>query len=331
MMKLPRRQFLHLAAGAAALPTLPSAALSQDWPMRSVTMIVPYPAGAGVDLMGRILASRMSELLGRPIVIENVGGAGGMAGVARTARAAPDGYQFVLGDTSALAASQTLYRSRPYNSTTDFSPVTLIATTPQVLIARNDLPANNMEEFVAFAKANGTKMQYGSAGLGSPGHLACLMFNSTAGVDVTHIPYRGAAPALQDLIAGRIDYQCTVGPSAIPQIEGKSVKGIATLSRGRFAGLPGLASAHEQGLAEFDAATWFAFFLPKGTAPAIVQKLNDASVAAMTTPAVQDRLKEIGMTLVEQNRRSPEYLQKFVLDEIEKWAAPIKASGLVLD
>jgi tripartite-type tricarboxylate transporter receptor subunit TctC len=148
---------------------------------------------------------------------------------------------------------------------------------------------------------------------------------------LANVPYRGAAPALQDLITRRIDYQCTVGPSGIPQIEGKSVKGIATLSRDRFAGLPRLPSAHEQGLAEFDASTWFAFLLPKGTPTTIVRKLHEASVSAMTTPAAQDRLKEIGLTLVEHNRRSPDYLQKYILDEVAKLAVPIKASGAVLD
>jgi tripartite-type tricarboxylate transporter receptor subunit TctC len=318
---------------AIAFATLMSVniASAQDWPTRSPTLVVPYAAGAGVDLMGRILGARLAEILGRPIVIENVGGAGGVAGVARVAKAAPDGYQFVIGDTGALAVSQTMYKTPPFNSVTDLAAVALIAESPQILLARKDLPADNLPEFTTYAKANQARMQYGTAGVGSPGHLTCLLLNAAAGLDITHIPYRGAGPALQDLVAGRIDYQCTVGPSAIPQIESKLVKAIAVLSRERSPNLPSVASAHEQGLAGFDASTWFAVFLPKGTPEPIVTKLREAVVAAMETPATRQRLSEIGLTIVDPNRRSSEYLRTFVASEIAKWAAPIKAGGVAMD
>ena len=261
-MKLPnRRRFLHPATGAAALPAVSRMARAQAYPARPVTMVVPYPPGAGVDVLGRILAPRLSEHLGQQVIIENIGGTGGMAGSARVARAVPDGYAFVLGNTGTHAQNQTLYKNPLYNAATDFAPVVLIAETPQVLAARRDLPADKLSDFIAHAKVNQAKMQFGSAGAGSPGHLTCALFNAAAGTNVTHIPYRGAALALQDLIAGRIDYVCSIAATMIPQFENRTIKPIAVLSRNRSPSMPELASAHEQGLAEFDASTWQGFFM----------------------------------------------------------------------
>src|SRR5215470_15925754 len=327
-MKLPRRNFLHLAAGVVALTTLTQTTLAQNWPTRPVTMVVPYPAGAGVDVLGRILSPRLSEQLGQQVIVENIGGTGGMAGSARVARAAPDGYTFVLGNTGTHAQNQTLYKNPLYNAATDFAPVVLIAETPQVLVARKDLPVDKLSDFITYAKTNQGSMRFGSAGAGSPGHLTCALLNAAIGINVTHIPYRGAAPALQDLIAGRIDYLCTIAATAIPQFESGTVKAIAILSHGRSATLPALASAHEQGLADFDASTWQGFFMPKATPSAIVQKLHDATVAVMNVPAVQERLRETGNDPVAPERRSPEYLQKFVEREVEKWAAVVKMAGI---
>jgi tripartite-type tricarboxylate transporter receptor subunit TctC len=325
-MNLPRRQFLHLA-GAAALVAVSAPAGAQNWPTRPVTMVVPFAAGGPIDIVGRILAAHLSEHLGQQVIIENVGGAGGMTGSYRVARAFPDGYQFVLGNVGTHAANQSFYKSPLYNAATDFAPVVLIAETPLVLLARKDFPANNLLEFIAYVKSNHAKMRYGSGGAGSASHLACMLLNAAVGVNVTHIPYRGAAPAMQDLIAGRIDYQCPDTPIAIPQIESMMVKPIAILTRDRSPSLPTLASAREQGLTDLQASNWFAFFLPKGTPATIIEKLRDATVATMDTPAVQLRMREIGAELVVPERRSPEYLQKFVEAEVEKLAAPIKASG----
>jgi tripartite-type tricarboxylate transporter receptor subunit TctC len=303
-------------------------ALSQQWPTRPMTMVVPFAAGGPADTVGRILAPRLSELLGQQVVIENVGGSGGMTGSSRVARATPDGYQFVLGNVGTHAANQTFYRSPLYNAATDFAPVMLIAQTPLVLLARKDLPAGNLPEFIAYAKANQSSMQFGSGGAGSASHLACVLLNAAIGITVTHVPYCGAAPAMQDLIAGRIDYQCPDTPIAIAQIENKTVKAIAILTRERSPSLPDQATAHEQGLANFDAANWFALFLPKGTSAAIVEKLHVAALATIDTAAVKLRMREIGADLPAGERRSREYLQKFVETEIEKWAGPIKASGI---
>ena len=251
-----------------------------------------------------------------------------MTGTNRVAKAAPDGYQFVLGNVGTHAQNQTLYKAPLYNAVTDFAPVGLIMDQSLVLVARNDFPANNLPEFIAYAKANQSKMQYSSSGAGGSNHLACVLLNSAIGVDVTHIPYRSGGQAMQDLLAGRVDYQCPSAPTAMPQITGKTVKAIAILSKKRSPSLPDLASAHEQGLTDFDIPSWYALFLPKGTPDAIVRKLNAAAVAAMDTPAMQERLKAIGSDLVGPERRSPEYLAKFVADEIKKWAGPISASGV---
>src|SRR4029077_14488440 len=185
-------------------------AAAQEWPTRPITLIVPFAAGGGIDVSARIQAQRMGELLGQSIVIENVGAAAGMAGSARVAKAAPDGYTLLIGNTGTHAYSQALYKKLPYDAAKDFEPVGLVTESPRILVARKDLPVNNLQEFIAYAKANQGKMQYGSAGVGSGSHLACAQLNSAMGVDITHVPYRGSPPAMQDLIAGRIDYFCAL-------------------------------------------------------------------------------------------------------------------------
>ena len=319
-----------IAALAAAIAAAPPAG-AQSWPASALTLVVPFAAGGPMDAIGRIMTPRVAELLGQPVVVENVGGAGGMSGAMRVAKAAPDGYQFVLGNIGTHAENQTLYKHPLYDAANDFAPVALIAETPLVLIARNDLPADDLPQFISYARPNQARMQFGSGGAGSATHIACALLNAAIGIGPTHVPYRGGAPALQDLMAGRIDYMCLDTPLAIAQIEAHTVKAIAILTRGRSPSLPALASAHEQGLKDFEASNWCGFFLPKGTPAAIVRRLHDATVAAMETPAVQAQLQRIGATVVAPERRSSAYLQDFVTHEIARWAAPIKASGVSLD
>jgi tripartite-type tricarboxylate transporter receptor subunit TctC len=315
----------------AALAAAITPAAAEDWPTRPITMVVTFPAGSGSDVLARILGARLSEIFGQQVVIENVGGGGGMTGAYRVARAAPDGYQFLLGGTDTIAQSQTIYKKPPYDAVTDFVPVALMVEQPFLLVSRKDLPADDLPEFIAYAKANQAKMQYGSAGPASGSNLTCTYFNSAIGVSVTAVPYRGAPEGLQDLMAGRIDYYCPVIAAAIGQIRNNTMKAIAILSRNRSPTLPTLASAHEQGLVDFEATYWNAFFLPKGTPAAIVQKFHDAAVATIDTPSVQARLKVFGLTVVAPDRRSPDYLQQFVASEIKKWSNPVKASGVSLD
>jgi tripartite-type tricarboxylate transporter receptor subunit TctC len=329
-MKSRRREFLRFAA-AAALASLVAPVAAQEWPVRPLTLVVTFAAGSGDDVLARILSPRLSELLGQQVVVENVGGAGGMTGVARVAKTRPDGYQFVLGGTGTFAANQTLYKHPLYNAATDFAPVALVAEQPLLLTARADLPARDLREFIAYAKANEARLQYASGGVGSATHLGCVLLNSAIGVNATHVPYRAAAMALQDLIAGRMDYLCPIASTAIAQIEAHQIKAIANLSKSRSPVLPNLASAQEQGLAGFEAYIWSGIFLPKGTPAAVVQKLHDAIVMTMDTPAVRERLKDIGAELVAPGRRSGDYLAKFVASEIEKWGAVIRASGASID
>jgi len=318
---------IKIIAAFAALVGAITPATAQDWPTRPVTMVYPFAAGSAADVLGRLFASRLSELLGQTVVFENVGGAGGMLGSNRVAKAAPDGYQFVLGGTF-IVLNQALYKNPLYNAATDFAPVTLVVEQPVVLIARKDFPANDLSEFIAYARTNQAKMQYGSGGVGSMPHLACELLNMAIGINTTHVPYRGGGSLMPDLIAGRIDYFCSLTALAIPQIESKTVKAITIFSKSRLPILPNLASAHEQGLSNFEINPWYAFFLPKGTPMPIVQKLREAIIATTATPAVQEKLKELGYVLVAPERRSTEYLGKFVESEVEKWAAVIKAANI---
>ena len=301
-----------------------------EWPERPLTMINPFAAGGPNDVMARLFAQRMGEILGQPIIVENVPGAGGMTGAERVAKSAPDGYTFLQGTVGTQAQNQTLYKKPAYNSTTDFVPVALAVEAPLVLIARKDLPVKGMKEFVAYAKANKDKMQYASAGTGSAIHLGCALMNMVTGLDIVHVPYRGANPAMQDLISGRVDYLCDIITTAKPQIDAGTVKAIAILAKARSPALPDVATAIEQGF-DVDAYTWNAFFLPKGTPDAIVQKLNHATVEAMKTPDVRKKLESVGLQFVSDDRTTQDYLAKFVQDEIAKWAVPIKAGGISVD
>jgi tripartite-type tricarboxylate transporter receptor subunit TctC len=311
---------LAVAAGVRAEP----------WPTRPLTMINPFAAGGPNDVVARIFAQRMARILGQPIVIENVGGAGGMNGADRVAKAAPDGYTFLLGTVGTQAQNQTLFKKPAYNSVTDFSPVALMVEAPLVLVTRKDLPVKDMTEFVAYARTNRDKMQFASAGTGSAIHLGCALMNMVTGLDIVHVPYRGANPAMQDLMSGRVDYLCDIITTAKPQIDGGTVKAIAILTRERSPALPGVPTAIEQGF-DVEAYTWNAFFLPKGTPDTIVQGLNHATIEAMNTPTLRETLESTGLRLVAGDRTTPNYLAKFVQDEIIKWAAPIRSSGISAD
>ncbi len=319
------------AAILAALLAAAGAASAQNYPAKPMTMIIPFAAGGPTDVLGRVVAQRMSELLGQQVIVENVGGAGGMTGARRVADATPDGYSFVLGTVGTHAQSQTMYKKPLYNSATDFTPVALVAEVPIVLITRKDLPVSNLKEFVAYAKANQAKMQYGSAGAGSATHLGCVLLNYLIGVDITHVPYRGTGPAMQDLQGGRIDYLCEVISTAKPQIDGGTVKAIAIMTKERSKALPDVATGIEQGTPNLEAYTWNAIFLPKGAPAEIVNKLNAAATEAMKTPSVRERLEGLGAVIVSEDRATPQYLAQFVKSEIEKWAGPIKASGVSVD
>jgi len=313
---------------AFALMLSPAPGAAQEWPARPVTMVVPFAAGGQVDVLGRLVAAGLGEVLGQQVVVENVGGAGGMLGANRVAKAPPDGYQMLMGSVSNLAQNQALYKAPLYNALTEYAPVALIGEAPLVLATRKDLPAANLQEFIRYAKANGDKMQYGSAGTGSAVHLGCVLLNLSAGITATHVPYRGGGPAMQDLIAGRIDYTCNVIVSALSQIKSGHIKGIAMLSRERAKALPELATAHEQGLPDFDVGTWNAIVLPARTPEPVVRKLNEAIGKVLANPAYASRAEGAGVTFAAPARRSVEYLAKFHREEVEKWARTAKEAGI---
>ncbi len=322
---------IRLMVCAASLALCASnLALAQEWPNRPISMVVSAAAGGPIDVFGRVLAERMGEILGQRVIIENVPGAGGMMGGHYVARAAPDGYTMLLGTIATHAHSQTLYRKPLYNAVTDFVPVALVAELPQVLIVRKELPVDTLDEFVTYAKANQSKMNYGSAGAGSATHLGCMLLNTGMGTNIQHVPYRGTGPAMQDLRGGQIDFLCEIVVTAISQINGDAVKAIASLSRERIPILPNVPTAYEKGFTSVEAYSWTAIFLPKNTPEAIVTKLHDATVRAMDTPAVRERLQSLGAVIVGPDRRSPQYLGGFVKREIEQWADPMRASGAVM-
>jgi tripartite-type tricarboxylate transporter receptor subunit TctC len=314
----------------AAVLALAGSAGAQNFPDHPITMVIPFAAGGPTDVLGRVMAARMGEILGQNVVVENVGGAGGMAGSKKVADAKPDGYTMELGTVGTHAQGQTLYKHPLYNSLTDFTPIGLIAEVPIALLVRKDLPANNLKEFVAYAKANQAKMQFGSAGAGSATHLGCVVLNTAMGTNITHVPYKGTGPAMQDLVAGRIDFLCEIVTTAKPQIDGGNVRALAIMTTERSAVLPNLPTTREQGL-DVQAYTWNALYAPKGTPAGVIKKLNDAMLAAMKTPAVHDRLQGLGAQIVGPERSSPAYLAKFTADEIKKWEAPIKASGVSVE
>jgi tripartite-type tricarboxylate transporter receptor subunit TctC len=300
--------------------------MAQPWPARPMTMVVAFPAGGADDVLGRMLAPRLAEALGQPVNVENVAGAGGTVGAARVARAAPEGYEFLLGTAATHALSQVLHKHPPYNALSDFTPVALLAEQPFVLVARKGLPGERLEDLIAYAKANPKKVQFASAGEGSATHLACSLFSAAAGIRPSHVAYNGSAAAMRDLVADRIDFFCPVVTIAIVPIARHDVKALAVLTRNRAPVLPELPSAHEQGLADFTAWTWFALFLPRNAPAPVVSKLHEAAVSAIASPFMQARLKQIGAEVVSPERRTPAYLEKFVGYEIGKWASALKAA-----
>ncbi len=284
---------------------LPGGADAQDWPARPVTVVVPFAAGGPIDVVARLIAPRMSELIGQQLVVDNTPGAGGMVGASRVAKAAPDGYTFLLGNQATHTFNQFIYKKPLYNGVADFAPAGLLVSNTKVLVVRRDLPVGTLAEFVAYAKANQARMQFGSAGGGSATHITCVLLNAKAGLDITHVPYRGTGPAMQDLLAGRIDYMCDVVSTALAQIRAGTVKAIAMLSNDRSAVLPTLPTALEQGLADVDSDGWNGFFFPKHTPQAVIERISAAISATLDTPAVRKRIEDLGLVVPSAPERGP--------------------------
>jgi tripartite-type tricarboxylate transporter receptor subunit TctC len=272
----------------------------------------------------------MSELLGQQVVVENPSGAGGTLGSSRVAKSVPDGYQFVIGNIGTHAWSQSLYKKPPYDTLADFLALSLVVESPRAVITPTSFPANSLPEFITYIRANQVTAKFGSAGAGSASHVSCILLNAALGVSITHVPYRGLGPAMQDLIAGRIDYMCDSPSTSLPQIEANLVKAIATTGQQRSASLPNVPTAQEQGL-NFDVNSWQGLFLPRGTPEPTVRRLTQTISETLDSPSVRESFEAIGESVIPPARRGPEYFAKFVAEEIDKWAAPIKASGVTID
>jgi tripartite-type tricarboxylate transporter receptor subunit TctC len=324
----------QLAARSALVALLAIAlagpAITQGLKSGTLTLVVPFAAGGPSDVAGRILAQGLADTLGQTVVVENPVGAGGTVGSLRVSRSTPDGSQFVLGNNGTHSWSQSLYKNPPYDAVTDFTPLGLAIESPRALIVPNKLPANNLQEFIAYVKANQSTVQFASAGPGSASHVSCILLNAILGVNVTHVPYRGLSLAMQDLIAGRVHYICDSVSTSKPQIEGKHVKGIATTGVKRSPALPNIPTAKEQGL-DFDVLTWQGLFLAKNTPEPVLRQLSAAFTKALDLPLVRERFAAIGEEIPTPDRRTPEYFKKFVTDEIARWSGPIKASGVTVE
>ena len=322
-MKLPRRAFLRLAAGAAALPALPRFAQAEIYPSRSVHVIVGFAAGSASDIVTRLIGQSLSERLGQPFVIENRGGAGGTLGAEAVAHASPDGYT-LLASGSQDAVTASLYDKLSYNFLRDFAPVASIASGPLVLVVNPSFPAKTVPEFIAYAKANPGKIKFGSAGVGSVAHMAPELFKAMAKVDMVHVPYRGLAPALNDLLSGQLQSVFSTMPPAMGQIKAGRLRALAVTSKARYEALPDLPTVGDF-LPGYEASITLGLSAPKHTLSEIVNKLNSETNTALADPQIRTKLSKFGVVPLPM---TPAAYGKFLADETEKWRKVIRAANI---
>ncbi|HMF23295.1 MAG TPA: tripartite tricarboxylate transporter substrate binding protein [Pseudolabrys sp.] len=310
----------------ALLDTLPASAA--DYPSRPVMLVVAFTPGGPSDVLARIVGKKMEQLLGQPFVIENRPGAGGNIAAESVARAAPDGYTLLMGNNSILATNETLYKHLNYSPEKDFVPISLIGTQANILIVNPAVPAHSLKELIALAKAQPGKINFASSGYGAAAHLAGELFKSEAGIDIVHVPYKGAAPALQDVIAGHNQMMFATAASVMGHIESGRVRALAVTTLRRTQALPAVPTMDEAGLKGFDASTWHGLVAPTGTSTQVITTLHDAAVRALQDPAVQASLGKLGVDIVGD---TPEEFQAYIKSEIPKWTAIVKASGATMD
>ena len=329
-MKLPRREFLRLSAGGAAFPALSHVAWTQAYPSRPITLVVPFAAGGALDVIGRILAQRMRTSLGQTIIIENVAGASGSLGVGRVARAASDGYTLVIGNRDTHVTNGAVYALK-YDVLNDFEPVSLVATQPFLIVAKRAMPADDLKGLIAWLKVNPGKASAGTAGVGAPDHVGAALFQTLTGTRFGFVPYRGAGPAVQDLVAGQLDIMFESPTVTLPQVRSGQLKAFAVAGESRLAAAPEIPTVDEAELPGFYVPFWVGLWAPKGTPKDVIAKLNSAAVTALADPTVRTLLTDLGFEIYSRDQQTPEALAAYQKAEIKKWWPIIKEFGITAE
>lgn len=308
-----------------------SSATAQTFPEKQMTLIIPFPAGGPSDALGRAVAQAMATYLKQSIVVENIGGASGTIGLAKMIKAPADGYTLGFGTIGTHVANVALFKKLPYDPLADFEPVGLAGMASTMLLAKNDLPASNLQEFVTFVRANREKLTYGSAGIGSISHYACVVLLSNLKLNVTHLPYRGVAPAMNDLMGGHVDFMCDQTTTALPQVLGGTVKAIAVLGDQPLPQTPNVSTAARVGYPDVNLRSWNAIFLRKGTPAPVQQKLNEALRAALTDPTVTRQMTAVGVELPQGADLEPGAVTALITSGLERDVPVLRAKGEYLD
>jgi tripartite-type tricarboxylate transporter receptor subunit TctC len=326
-MKLPRRQFLHLVAGAAALPAVSRIAMTQPYPSRPITIVVPYAAGGATDLIARVLGDRMGRALGQPVSVENVVGSGGSIGLRRVARASPDGYTVVVGNWGTHVALGATYEL-DYDLFGDFEPIAQLPGPPVLIVTKKAVPANDLKELIAWLKANQDKVSVGTSGVGGTSHVAGVFLQNAIGARFQYVPHRGAGRAIDDLVAGHTDLMVDASPNVLPHLRAGTVKAYAVMTTSRLAAAPDIPTVDEAGMPGLYLSIWVGLWAPKGTPKDVIGRLNAAAVDVMDNPAARARLADLGIQFPPREKETPEALAAFQKAEIEKWWPIIKKFGI---
>ena len=315
----------YLFAAAAGIVNL---AQAQPFPVKPVRIIAPFGPGSTIDIMGRTIAPKLSEALGQPVIVENRSGAGGAIGLESVAKSGKDGYTLVIGALGPVAVNPSLYARKPFDPVKDFAPITTLATGPMIVVVHPNVPARNIRELVAVAKARPGKLNYGSPGIGTTNHMAGELLNLAAGIKLVHVPYKGNAEALTDLMGGQLDIVFTGLPPALAQIQAGRLRAVATTGTKRLAALPQLQTISEGGLAEASVSTWYGVLAPAGTPREIIDRLNMEIIKTMKNPEIAERFSSQGADPI---TNTPDEFARTIRDDVTKWAKVIKATGLKLD